>query len=107
MLFRSSILHGFGHGGEGFGGGGFGSGGFGDRPVEETVINNDYDDPGHNPGEERERGREASFDDRGDDRYDDRGAQFNDASYDTIGSQDIDDSDTGSYDDSGDDSNVI
>ena len=38
-----SILHGFGHGGYGFGGGGFGMGG---RPMEETVINNYYDEPG-------------------------------------------------------------
>jgi hypothetical protein len=41
-----SILHGFGHGG-GFGGPGYGMGGFGERPVEETVINNNYyDEPG-------------------------------------------------------------
>jgi hypothetical protein len=51
-----SILHGFGHGGYGpgmgFGGAGFGmgpgmgmGGGF-ERPVEETVVNNYYDQPG-------------------------------------------------------------
>jgi hypothetical protein len=40
-----SILHGFGHGGygPGYGMGGFG---MGERPVEETVINNYYDEPG-------------------------------------------------------------
>ena len=44
-----AILHGLGgHGGYGFGGSGFGMGGFGGgfgRPVEETVINNYYDEP--------------------------------------------------------------
>lgn len=52
-----SLLHGFGHGG-GMGMGGFGmgsgmGGGFG-RPIEETVVNNYYDQPGpHNSGENR------------------------------------------------------
>jgi uncharacterized protein len=114
-----SILHGFGHGGGGFGGGFGGGGGFGDRPAEETVINNYYDDPNQNRGgEERgERGdREASFDSG--DRYgnDDRGAQFNDASYDTSGdAQNIDglddqssgDTDDSSNFDSGDDSSQV
>ena len=44
-----AILHGLGgHGGYGFGGSGFGMGDFGGgfgRPVEETVINNYYDEP--------------------------------------------------------------
>jgi len=125
-----SLLHGFGHGGGGFGGG-FGGGGFGERPVEETVINNYYEDPNQNLGGEERGGREASFDDRGGreasfdggDRYanDDRGAQFNDASYDPGNSQDLsslDDQDSGDlgnsgdFDDgggfdSGDDSNVV
>jgi hypothetical protein len=126
-----SILHGFGHGegfgGGGFGGGGFGGGGVGERPVEDTVINNYYDDPNQNRGGEERGGREASFD--GGDRFgnDDRGAQFNDASYDTSGGgvSDLDqdprtidtlddDQTTGGFDDSGnfddgggDDSNVI
>jgi hypothetical protein len=41
-----SILHGFGHGG--FGGPGYGMGGFGmgERPVEEVINNNYYDEPG-------------------------------------------------------------
>jgi hypothetical protein len=43
-----SILHGFGSGGYGIGSSGYGMGGFGmgGRPVEETVINNYYDEPG-------------------------------------------------------------
>jgi hypothetical protein len=43
-----SILHGFGHGGYGMGGPGYGMGGFGmgDRPVEEVINNNYYDDAG-------------------------------------------------------------
>ncbi len=112
-----SLLHGFGHGGGGFGGGGFGGGGLGDRPVEETVVNNYYEDPNQNFGGEERGGREASFDDRGD-RFanDDRGAQFNDASYDPGDSQNLgslddqsggDFDDGGNFDDSGDDSNVV
>ncbi len=82
-----SLLHGFGHGGGGFGGSdfggaGFGGGGFGERPVEETVVNNYYDDP--NQGGMSER-REASFDDRSANYGDDRGAQLHDASYDSSG----------------------
>ena len=56
-----SILHGgFGHEGFGMGGPGYGMGGFGggERPVEETVINNNYyDDPG--------RGGEHGLQDQG------------------------------------------
>jgi hypothetical protein len=64
-----AILHGFGgHGGYGLGGAGYGIGGFG-RPVEETVINNYYDEPGsrgaEHMGEQHEHG----------------GAQFSDAGY--------------------------
>jgi uncharacterized protein len=110
-----SLLHGFGHGGGGFGGG-FGGGGLGDRPVEETVVNNYYDDPNQNRGGEERGGREASFD--GGDRYanDDRGAQFNDASYDPGTSQDLgsfddqssgDVDDGGNFDDTGDDSSLV
>ncbi len=110
-----SILHGFGHGGGGFGGG-FGGGGFGDRPAEETVINNYYDDPNQNRGGEERGEREASFD--GNDRFgsEDRGAQLNDASYDSgdsLNTDSLDDQgsggfdDGGSFDDSGDDSSVV
>ena len=88
----------------------------GDRPVEETVVNNYYEDPNQNRGGEERGGREASFD--GNDRFgnDDRSAQFNDASYDSGDSQNIDSlddqgsgdfDDGGNFDDSGDDSNVV
>ena len=80
-----SILHGFGHPGMGWGGPGFGmgggmmGGGF-ERPVEETVVNNYYDDPGA-------RAEHGGFE-RGEERHfhetaDQGGAQFNDASYNT------------------------
>ena len=63
-----SILHGFGHGGYGWGGPGIGGFGMGQRPVEETVINNYYDEPG--------RGAE-----HGEHHGVDHGAGFNDAGY--------------------------
>jgi hypothetical protein len=55
-----SLIHGFGHGG-GWGGG-YGAG-FGAPPVEETVINNYYDDP-QQGGFAEHREHEASYDDR-------------------------------------------
>jgi uncharacterized protein len=96
-----SILHGFSHPGYGFGGPagfgmgpGFGGGGF-ERPVEETVVNNYYDQPGGQAGGQdfgrRDAGEERHFnDDSGqheihdssDRNSGDQGqAQFNDASY--------------------------
>jgi hypothetical protein len=59
-----SLMHGgFGHGGgEGFGGG-YG-GGLGAPPVEETVINNYYDDPQQQGGFDEHREHEAAYDDR-------------------------------------------
>jgi hypothetical protein len=65
-----SILHGFGHGG--YGGPGYGMGGFGmgERPVEEVINNNYYDEPG--------RGAE-----HGEHHMQDQGAQFNDAGHDS------------------------
>jgi hypothetical protein len=86
-----SILHGFGHGGGygmGMGGMGMGSGmgmggGF-ERPVEETVVNNYYDEPGR--GGERQfepGGGEHRFHETGDQG----GAQFSDASYNTAGDE--------------------
>ncbi len=84
-----SILHGFGHGGGyGFGGPvmgmgpGIGMGGGFERPVEETVVNNYYDDPG-GQGEHRgfeSTGNEPHFHESAD-HHD--GAQFSDASYNT------------------------
>jgi hypothetical protein len=67
-----SVLHGLGdHSGYGWGGGGLGmgpviGGGF-DRPVEETVINNYYDDPNAQGGEHRgfEQGGERHFHESG------------------------------------------
>ncbi len=81
-----SILHGFGHPGMGFGGPGYGmgggmmGGGF-ERPVEETVVNNYYDDP-------QGRGAEHGGMEQGGERHfhetaDQGGAQYSDASYNT------------------------
>jgi hypothetical protein len=92
-----SILHGFGHGGYGFGGPGMGAGGF-DRPVEETVINNYYDDPAR-----------GGMEHAGEHHLSDQGhAQFADASFNTRDDQgdnlrgfDQDETDTSSsFDDS-------
>lgn len=98
-----AVLHGlggFGHPGMGYGGmgyGGMGMGGFGmgggfDRPVEETVVNNYYDEPG---GGGR-GGEERHVHETGDQFADQSGAQFSDASYQT---QD----DNSGYDNSGQD----
>jgi hypothetical protein len=60
-----SILHGFGHGGYGWGGPGIGGFGMGERPVEETVINNYYDEPGRG-AEHHDAGYSPRNDDSGD-----------------------------------------
>jgi len=81
-----SVLHGlggFGHPGYGWGGGfggGMMGGGF-ERPVEETVINNYYDEPGAHGMEHHsiEQGGEHHFHESADQG----GAQFSDASYNT------------------------
>ena len=84
-----SLMHGFGHGGGGWGGGGFGSGfGPGTPGVEETVINNYYDDPKQDSGFAEHHEHEASFDDRPEGH-----ADLKDADYKT-------DSDSTSLDDS-------
>ena len=94
-----SILHGFGHGGYGPGlmgmgmGPGYGLGGGYERPVEETVINNNYEEPG-NRGLEHDRPEgERHFHETADQG----GAQFSDASYKTTGNDrmDFDDSNSG------------
>jgi hypothetical protein len=108
-----AVLHGiggFGHPGYGWGGPGFGmGGGFGggmmgggmmgggfERPVEETVINNNYyDQPG---GEGSERGEERHFSDSSDEG----GARLSDAGYDS-GSGDQGNFDDSSADNSGSD----
>ena len=99
-----SILHGFGHGG-GYGmggmgmGPGIGMGGVGyERPVEETVVNNYYDDPGRQgepggQGFDRAEG-ERQFHETAGQVDQSGGAQFTDASYNTSGD------DRGNYDDS-------
>jgi hypothetical protein len=81
-----AVLHGLGgHPGYGWGGGGFGMGpvmgGGLDRPVEETVVNNYYDDPNAQGGEHHgfERGGEQHFHESADQF----GAHLTDASYNT------------------------
>lgn len=119
-----SILHGFGHGGGyGFGGPGMGMAGMGmgpgigmgggfDRPVEETVVNNYYDDPGAG-GEHR--GLESTGDphfhepadqtvDRGGAQFTDAGYNTSDAGYDTATNDDVAANDQVGYDDSNADS---
>jgi hypothetical protein len=105
-----SILHGFGHPAYGWGSPGQMGGGF-DRPVEETVINNYYDDPNAHAGLEHhglEQGGEHHFHDSADQT----GAQLSDASYVTPGdgnevdTSDRDDSsnyDSSDFDNSGND----
>ncbi len=87
-----SILHGFGHGGYGSGlmgmgmGPGFGLGGGYERPVEETVVNNYYEEPG-NRGFEHDRPEgEHHFHETADQG----GAQFSDASYNSTGDDRMD-----------------
>jgi uncharacterized protein len=111
-----SLIHGFGHGGGGWGGGGFGSGGFASSaPVEETVINNYYDDPrksgGQAGGFDEHREHESSYAPASDDRPESH-AELKDASYqpdaDSTSLDDsqndliADDSDSGFTDDSSD-----
>jgi hypothetical protein len=115
-----SILHGiggFGHPGFGWGGPGMGMGGFGmgpgmgmmgsgfERPMEETVINNYYDQPGggqdhfeHGGGEHGgiEQNVSAPFNEGGG-QSDQGGAQFSDANYETSGD------DQGGFDNGGGD----
>ena len=71
-----SILHGFGHGG--YGGPGYGMGGFGERPVEETVINNYYDEPGRGAGHSEHHAADQAGQQFGDAGYDPRNNDPND-----------------------------
>jgi uncharacterized protein len=91
-----SLMHGFEHGGGGYGMGGFG-GGFGAPPVEETVINNYYDDSRDGGGFENRREHEASFDDRPGEQ-----GHFSDANYDP-GNTSFDDSNSDDFNSGGDD----
>lgn len=110
-----AALHGImGHPGYGWGGPGFGMGGMGmgagfERPVEETVINNNYyDQPGGTP-EHHEQSNQGGFDQGGgeqhfhesaDQNLDRGGAQLTDASYNTQG-DDRGNSDNSNFDNSG------
>jgi len=106
-----SILHGFGHGG-GYGMGGMGMGGMGmgggfERPVEETVINNYYDEPGtrgfEHEGEHHHEGGDQ-FADAGRDSSDRDDQRGFDDSRDASGFDDNSSDDaSGSGDSSGDD----
>lgn len=112
-----SVLHGIGgHGGYGWGGPGMGIGGMGmgggfDRPVEETVINNNYyDDPGGQGGEHRMAdsgdGGADAFRDAGDTGRDNSGddqAGFDDASNDDNSGDDANTGDASGFDDGGSD----
>jgi hypothetical protein len=94
-----SILHGFGHPAYGCGSPGLAGGGF-DHPVEETVINNYYDDPNPHGGLEHRglgQGGEHQFHDSADHDSANLGsAQLNDASYVTSGDgNELDTSDRG------------
>ncbi|MBV8115542.1 MAG: DUF2076 domain-containing protein [Silvibacterium sp.] len=84
------------HGGGMWGGGGWGGGGFGTPTpaVEETVINNYYDDPQRSSDFTEHHEHEASFDDRPEGHSD-----LKEASY-----HPDDDDDSRSFDDSQDDS---
>ncbi|MGA2653780.1 MAG: DUF2076 domain-containing protein [Terracidiphilus sp.] len=114
-----AVLHGiggFGHPGFGWGGPGMGMGGFGmgpgmgmmggglERPVEETVINNYYDQPGGGQEHFEHGGVEHSSVDQNvsapfNETGGQSGAQFSDANYETSGD------DQGGFDNgSGDDS---
>ena len=96
-----SLMHGFGHGG-GEWGGGFGSAA---RPVEETVINNYYDNPQQAGGFDEHRQHETSY---ADDRPEDQ-ARLEDANYEPDADPtSFDDSQTDDFDSDfsgGDDSN--
>ncbi len=82
-----SILHGFGHGGYGPGvmgmgmGPGFGLGGGYERPIEETVVNNYYEEPGTRGFEHDRPEGERHFHETADQG----GAQLSDAGYDASG----------------------
>jgi len=103
-----SLMHGFGHEGGGWGAGGWGGGGFGSGApaVEETVINNYYDDPKQAGGFAEHHEHEASYDDRPEGHADlkdadyktDRDSSSDDDSTDDDSTDDFD-SDFGSGDD--------
>jgi hypothetical protein len=105
---------GYGWGGSGFGPamgmGGLGMGGGFERPVEETVVNNYYDQPGGGPEHHEQAGQtgfdagsgDQHFHESSDRRGDQGGAQFTDAGYNTQG--DGGNGNDSSFEDSGRDS---
>ncbi len=98
-----SVLHGlggFGHSGLGWGGGGFGMGGGFERPVEETVINNYYDEPSHGGEHHSLESGEHHFHESADQSSGQGGAQFSDANYNTSDDDRNELDDSGNYDDS-------
>jgi hypothetical protein len=96
-----SVLHGLGGhgGGYGWGGGGMMGGGF-DRPVEETVINNYYDEPGHGGEHHGLEGGAQGFSDAGRDDRGDNLSGFEDSKDDSSRDDDLN-ADSGSGDASG------
>jgi len=105
-----SLMH--GHGAGGWGGGGFGSGfGSGAPPVDETVINNYYDDPKQDSGFAEHHEHEASFDDRPEGHADLKDADYqsdNDSTQ--LDDSQTDDSQTDDFDSDfggGDDSSLV
>jgi uncharacterized protein len=105
-----SLMHGFGHGGgwgwggPGIGGYGMGGGGFGggfERPVEETVVNNYYDQQGPGGGEHHvgDAGLNDQLDrDFGGEQHGHEAAQFADAGDTSSANQDAGQFDQGVYD---------
>jgi hypothetical protein len=116
-----AVLHGmggFGHSGfgmPGMGMGGMGMGGGFERPVEENVVNNYYDQPGGHEhaehsgfdqgGQQQEQHFHESSDQSSGQYADQGGAQLSDASYDR-GGDDQSSADTGNYDNSSGDDNI-
>jgi hypothetical protein len=116
-----AVLHGiggFGHGGYGTPGMGMGEFGMGsgfERPAEETVINNYYDQPGEHEhaehsgfdqgGQQQEQHFHESSDQSSGQYADQGGAQLSDASYDR-GSDDQGSFDNGANDNGGTDDNI-
>jgi hypothetical protein len=124
-----AVLHGlggFGHGGYGYGMPGIGMGGFGmgsgmgsgmgmmgggfERPIEENVVNNYYDEPGgrehvEHGGFDQGTGQGSGQEQHFHESADQGGAQLTDASYDT-GSNDQGSFDNGNLDDTSMDDNI-
>jgi len=104
-----AVLHGLGGGG-GYGGFGMGPGmgmmgGGLQRPVDETVINNYYDQPGEHGGVEHGNIETGGGEQHFRESADQGGAQFSDAGYDSTSDNQLSQDNAG-FDDSAQDSNV-